>query len=494
MSALDEQAGSDVLRSIDRGIDQLRGDMRTTDEAVQSASQQLLRLAEAELSSYKRLAEIRLEQLTRGGVVTSLDAVSQRVRDILAQRETALAELTKQVAAAEQRLAALETERDQQRTRVAAASAQLDEREAAVQSRLASDAAYQAQLEKARAADATADEAEQKTERAEKDRTEKGTPYEADPLFMYLWKRGYGTSEYSANFVARLLDRRVARLCRYDKARPNYWMLQEIPVRLRAHAERVRAAATHEFEALKTLEHEAAEQDGVPPLEQALEKERAAQKSIDESIESLEKSHADLLKQRSAFASGEDAQMQEALSALAGELRGAGVEALRRAAAATENEEDDRLVARIVEYEHARARLEDALRQNKAIHARNIERVQTLEDVRRKFKQADYDDMRSVFANHALLALAIANFLRGMASGDDLWSAIRTHQRFRRVASYPDFGSGGFPGRIGTWRTPGSMGGWNLPRAPRGGGFGGGGFKTGGGFGGGGRFKTGGGF
>jgi hypothetical protein len=491
---MEEQAGRDVLRALDHGIDGLREDMQATDEAVQSSSQQLLRLAEAELSSYKRLAELRLEQVTRGGVVSSLDAVSQQVRELLQQREAALAELTRRVAETQQRQALLEQAREQQRARVEVASAKLDEREAAVQARLEADERYRAQLDKAHQADATADEAEQKTESAEKDRAEKGAPYETDPLFMYLWRRKYGTSGYSANFLARLLDRRVARLCSYDKARPNYWMLQEIPVRLRAHAERVRAAATHEFETLKAIEREAADRDGVPALEEALEKERGAQKEQDESIESLEKSVAEFLKQRSAFASGEDPQMQQALSALTTELRGEGLEALRQQAAATPNEEDDRLVARIVEYEHARTRLEEALRQNKTIHERNIARVRELEDVRRKFKQHDYDDMRSVFTNNALLTLAIANFLRGMVSGDDLWSALRSYQRFRRVASYPDFGSGGFPGRAGTWRMPGSMGGWNFPKGPRRGGFGGGGFKTGGGFGGGGGFKTGGGF
>ena len=68
------------------------------------------------------------------------------------------------------------------------------------------------------------------------DKRVKGEPYENDKLFMYLWRRGFGTSEYSANPFTRMLDRWVARKCRYDKARPNYWMLNEIPKRLEAHA------------------------------------------------------------------------------------------------------------------------------------------------------------------------------------------------------------------------------------------------------------------
>src|SRR5690606_16701311 len=129
------------------------------------------------------------------------------------------------------RLAALEAQRDEQRGRVEVAAEVLDDREGDVQERLASDEAYRAQLERAERADAIADEAERKTADAEQDRATKGAPYEADALFMYLWRRGYGTPAYSASPLARLLDRWVARRVRYDGARQNYWMLQEIPVR-----------------------------------------------------------------------------------------------------------------------------------------------------------------------------------------------------------------------------------------------------------------------
>lgn len=494
MTAVDEKTGSEILRSLDEGIGRLRADMRTADEAVQSSSVQLLKLGEAELSAYKRLAELRLEQLTRGGVITSLDATTQRVRDLLAQRDEKLAELARRMTEAQQQLTALEEQREQQRTHVESAAGRLDEQEAAVQARLQADADYGRQLEEARGAEATADEAERKTATAEQDRAEKGAPYEADPLFMYLWKRRYGTSEYSANPITRLVDRYVARRCNYAEARPNYWMLQEIPRRLREHAGRVRSAASEQFEKLQAIERQAAEHDGVPALEKALEKERSTLAELDESIEAGEKGLAAQHDARSAYASGEDSETLQALEALTAELRGEGLEALRQRAASTVDDEDDRLVARIYEYEHARGRLEDALQRSKTVQARHAARVRELADVRHRFKRHDYDDMHSVFTNAALLTLAISDFQRGLVSGDDLWSALRSYQRFRRRAAYPDFGSGGFPGRVGPWRVPRSLGrGWNFPGPPRGGGFGGGGFKTGGGFGGGG-FKSGGGF
>lgn len=84
--------------------------------------------------------------------------------------------------------------------------------------------------------------AEKKAEQAERDLAEKRVPYEADPLFMYLWNRGFGTGAYRANSLVRYFDRKVARLVGYHGARANYATLLELPVRLREHAARLRTA------------------------------------------------------------------------------------------------------------------------------------------------------------------------------------------------------------------------------------------------------------
>ena len=84
--------------------------------------------------------------------------------------------------------------------------------------------------------------AEAKAVQAEADREEKRRPYEADPLFMYLWRRRYGTRDYRASNLVRYFDRKVAHLIGFETARINYAMLMELPDRLREHAERLRAS------------------------------------------------------------------------------------------------------------------------------------------------------------------------------------------------------------------------------------------------------------
>ena len=85
--------------------------------------------------------------------------------------------------------------------------------------------------------------AEAKAARAEADRDEKRRPYESDPLFMYLWRRRFGTRDYEASNLVRYFDRKVAHLIGYEAARVNYAMLLELPDRLREHAERLKQEA-----------------------------------------------------------------------------------------------------------------------------------------------------------------------------------------------------------------------------------------------------------
>ncbi|MFK7913143.1 MAG: hypothetical protein AB8B93_04450 [Pseudomonadales bacterium] len=65
--------------------------------------------------------------------------------------------------------------------------------------------------------------------------------YESDELFMYLWRRGWNTSEYQGTALGRLVDGWIAGFCGFEKARAAYWMLNEIPERLRSRIDALEA-------------------------------------------------------------------------------------------------------------------------------------------------------------------------------------------------------------------------------------------------------------
>lgn len=498
-------SGKKVLGELDHGLSTLRNELRSMDSEIADSGRTLRELGDAKLTLYRRLAEHHLAQVERGDVIRGLDSLSHRIRDLLDRREREHRALLGELGEVEAKLTALETRREGQRERAEAAAAALDAREAEVQERLENDPAYQEQLRLAHESDVVADQAEAKTQDAVNDQKTKGEPYEADKLFMYLWGRGYGTSAYAANPVTRFLDRWVAKLCGYDKARPNYWMLNEIPRRLRAHAEHERARSDAEFEKLEQLEFAAAEEMGVTGLQQALDAAETALAEIDESVASVEERIAALGDLRSRFTAGDDELMTTALDELAGEMESDGINALRRQASLTPEPDDDRIVRDIVDVDERLDQLDQAVHDRKKVYARHMDKARELESLRRKFKRLGYDDMRSEFTDAAAVTGALAQFLQGLLDDEDLWRLLARSRKLKKLRADPTFGTGGFPHRPGTWRWPrpgtpfpgpsfpgtGSP----FPRMPRprrggfgipsGGGFrkpGGGGFSTGGGF------------
>lgn len=465
------QSGRQTLTSIDQAVQRAQQEIQQIDEQVQATSNALIELQKQQTERFKKLAELRMDQIVSGGLVEGLDAAHRRVGELLEARTQALGELDRQARELEAATEQLERRRVDAAGDVDKAAETLDTAEAGVQQRLQQNAAYQKQLEKTRAAERIAAQAEAKTEEAQQTRVETGKPYENDRLFLYLWQRGYGTSRYSANALTRFLDDWVARLCDYHDARPNYAMLLEIPERLRKHADSARADADREFEALKSIEENAAETDGVGPLREALGHAEHELAEIDDEIEQSEAQRAALLERRARFSVGEDEHFREAVQTLSDAFERENLSALFQYAAATPTAEDDVLVQELAAGREQTDALNEALEEHKRMQRRHLDRVKELEDVRHRFKRERYDSAYSSFGNGALVATILGQFLQGLASRDDLWRTIQRTQRHHRVESRPDFGSGGFGRRNGTWRTP-------FPGGARGGG----GFRTGGSF------------
>ncbi len=481
------RSGRETLGTIDHGLQSAQRELDRLDRALQSASSEITENRRLQARSLRELAALRLGALATG-TVTALDSADQRAQDALRERSRALAELDTATNQAQAQLQKLEASRNAIHARVDEAAQELAELEAQVQAELDTDANYQAQLQLAREADATAAAAEEKTELSQADSDNKGKPYESDPLFMYLWRRHYGTSEYRANPLARMLDAWVARLVGYRDARANYWTLLEIPQRLVQHAQRLRDHAAAQVDALKALETAAAEQIGVTAAQGELAAREAEQDATDEKIEQLEADIAQLQKRRADFAAGEDEYTQRGLTVLAEAMQQRQLRELQSLAFATPNRQDDALVDELESLRRRDRQLKDELTERRRVYDAHLHRVKELQDVRSKFKRHRYDDLRSVFNDNGMIEQMLAEFLRGTMRGGGLWDVIRRQQRYRDVGgAWPDFGSGGMRRRrqSGPWHWPGGRGGGF--RMPRGGGSRSrsrprGGFRTGGGF------------
>ena len=489
-------SGQELLATIERMLDGTRRERAKLDVELEGSSAELARVRQAELGVLSVLARLRLREIESGELVEALDETGRQVTELLGQRAGAQARVEAEIEAAEAALAEAQGERKARSDAVDAAEKALDAAEAEAQKRLAEDEKYRAQLDKARASDGVADLAEEKAQAARNDRIEKGKPYEADPLFTYLWARGFGTSQYRAGALTRLLDAYVARVCDYEPLRRDYWMLSELPARFDEHSTRMRALADEDVTAVQTLEQKAAEAAGVPKRADALAESQKELAEADLKIEERDAGLDALVEKRASFASGEDELSRRCTALLSDTFRGEKMKTLRDRANRTATADDDKAVDELTAVRAEIPRLEDEVTRYKGLHETHRDRTAKLEEIRKRFKEHRYDAVTSEFVNSALITTLLAQLLGGQLGVPDIWDAIAKQQRFRKLAADPLFGSGRFPRVPGPWHMPGGFpksGGWGKGGFGKGGGFGGGGFRTGGGFGGGG-FRTRGGF
>ena len=491
-------SGNDVLKLIERTLTDTRGEIGNIDVRLARATAELERLKQAEIGCLSVLAKMRLREIEGAEVSAQLDATGESVRALLAERELAQVDNEAEIARAEARREELERERAVQHDAVDAAEQALDDAKAQAQRALAADENHRAALAAAEASDRVADFAEAKAKGAHEDRVEKGKPYEADPLFSYLWTRGFGTPAYVGMGLSRALDRWVARVANFEPLRRDYWMLTELPARFDEHATRMRLKADADLGAVQAIEQAAAEAAGVPQREEELAKAAEALAAIDARIEEHETAIDELIEKRAAFASGDDDISRRCNEILRDALRGETMRSLRERASATPTPDDDAAVDQLTEVRANLPRVEEDAQRYRALHETQRERALKLDEIRKRFKESRYDAVSSEFVNGALIATLLTQLLAGALGVGDTWDGLKKQHRNRPMHSDPRFGSGRFPRGGNPWGGGWGGGGFGGGRGGgfgggRGGGFGGGGFRGGGGFGGGG-FKTGGGF
>ena len=485
-------SGLQTLRQLDQGLGSVRGDINRIDSELNHVSEAMHENRRQQAQSLKQLAKIRLDEIAQGSFLGELDAADQRALSLLEERNRAYQKLESNIDSATEALELLEKDREAALETVNTRAQAIIDSEHKIQTELENDNAYQEQLQEARKIDSIADQAEEKATLAEKDRQEKGVPYENNNLFMYLWKRKYGTPDYEAGTLTRYLDSWVEGLSDYDDYRVNYWTLLEIPKRLRTHADAARVDSDLALEALEALEITKAEQAGLPGLQDEHAQALQIVDAIDDDIERQEDELNLLLKQRTEFVEARDTYMEQSLQTLSNALSNKSVYELNNAARQTVNNQDNLIVREVAELQDRHDDLEEELRDHRRMHEAKLDRLQQLENVRRQFKNHRYDDMRSGFGNEGLITSMFSQFLNGLIGSGELWRVLQRHQRHRDVGAWPDFGSGGLGSprrRRSPWHLPSGRGrsGGSIFRLPKSGGFnsrggGGGGFRTGGGF------------
>ncbi len=456
--------GRDALSSIEQAISQVRADERRLEDALRSATDEAARLRREETEGFRALARIKLDVMTRDQVIGTLDATERQALAMIEAHQHATQDLTRRRDEAQAVLDSAEAAKHDADQALADALQALDQQRHRTADRVKATSDWQAAKAAVEAATKIAANADEKASLAEADLAAKRQPYEADPLFMYLWARRHGQAEDTSGSLVRFLDRRIARLVGYRDARANYAMLQEIPTRLREHAQGkqqdIAAAQAH----VATLERAALIADGVEALEAKVEHAEAAVRSGESGILKIT---ADLqaieAERQKTFGSGDDSAYGGAVSLLADGLAHDDLRQLYEEARRTPTSADDTVITTITTaraaYEKADGEIVRIRTSIRDIASRRWE----LESTRDRARSQGYEDPRGTFDDNNEVLNVIGTILGGVLRSGILDRALSNNHRSPGGSSWPgswggDRSSGSRDDRgSGGWRTGGSF-------------------------------------
>jgi hypothetical protein len=456
--------GMDQLSIINQHISTTRTALDSLHQRKEAANQLLLQLRSQMTDAYRKLARFRMDELEADRVVTHLDETDRAVLKLLNRRTQAMQSLEPAIAQSAAQITSLSSGREQAILKRDVLIKQMDDHAADIQAQLSGQESYQSLTKLVTEEAAKAERADNKATQAEEDQAEKGKSYREDPLFMYLWKRRYLTPDYVGSGLTRALDGWVAKLVDYADARGNYYMLTELPVRLRAHANRQQAIFDEAEQKQRRMEADALNDDEMRFAKEALAKAQKTLDDIEQGIEEEEAKHASLLEERSRFSSGTDDISRQVIELQISEIRDDSLADLYMQAKMTPKPDDDVIVSRIRDLQQEEKKVETEIDELLAQERQHQQSHQELEKLRRQYRRRGYDSGYSSFPSGFDMAALLAMLMSGRSSGRDTWERIGREQQFRRPRTPRGFG-GGFGGGFGS-----------------GGGVGGGGFRTGGGF------------
>lgn len=501
--------GRDTLQRLDMMIAETRQSLADAISNNDAADTRRAEVREEQVEAYRALARLRIDLLTGNPETDKIDDIHRKAEQLIQQQDNFVEQTADDLAATAQTIENLEAQRMALAGDLDRAIEAYEVRVNEIEAELSETSAYKTLLKAAEESASVVSRAEQKLSLAREDRREKGAPYQADSLFMYLWERKFRTPEYKAGSLTRMLDGWVAGLCGYDKARANYARLTELPERLAEHVEQVTEAHGEAVDALEAAEAEALAKGGADDLRAASDRLRSELDALEPKIEAAETDHLKTAERHDSALENGTGPAQQARQVLEEGLKSMSFPDLRVLAAETLELEDDRIVDALVKLRAEEMSLELEAERNFRLPQRRRSDLETIERLRRRFKR---DRLDSPFATFK--ASTVDSILRELMRGDmDADRALRNLSRAVRRnnrKTYRGFGGRkrrdtlGLPdiledvvwevakeaGRAGRYGgSPWSSGRTrrrapprSFPKKRRGGRSKGGGFRTGGGF------------
>jgi chromosome segregation ATPase len=417
--------GKNILSKIDGEAQSIRARITKLDEKTSEVKQTLETLHHQKTKIYFDLAKIHLPDVIHGREQSNLPHYTeQEIDSLMRARQNSLSILKNELHENQEHQKQIETERSAYLEALEQFDETIQAAEDTALKELGQEPQYQTMVQEIDTLESQIERIEGKLTVAQEDCEQKAIPYHADPLFMYLWKRGYGTNEYKAGVLSRTLDQWVSRVSDFEKARRNYYMLNKIPKKLEDFKTSLESDLLDTEQKIENLQNQKYKGKGIIDLQNRYDEQKTELEKIDASLKQFEEQHENILQEKQSFLNGNDEYYIEAIDVLKRIYKSTNLKTLRRNALMTSTHKDDALIRDLHDterdIEHHEEQIDAFL---KTIKEEN-RKLHQVQNVRRTFKNKNYDSNRVIFNNSNTFTILLGQFITGILTNTHFWSAV----------------------------------------------------------------------
>jgi len=422
--------GQVILKQLQATVNQVRGEALRMASHGEALDKQVEEFVQRRGDALSKLAQHYLPDLEEKSIDKTYREIREDLEKVSQRRSARGRQLTDQHEKLVKAEAEVEVEIEELTKQLTSMVEKREELEHLLAEKLKADESFVQLSEHVKQTQILLDRNEERSEEIASEAKEKLPAYDDSEYFQYLYKRGFGTPEYKSRGITKSMDRFVAKLIGYSKAKSSYDFLRATPEMIRLEVDHRREELDEVVKEIDIIEQRYMKEIG---LDVVLREGRRLGKARDAAITNLEQLQEDVAKatdELAAIAKSEGPFYDEAIERFSRYLGSLNTSLLDQRARKTPEYEDDEIVAEMTWLREESDKLKEQRRDLTDRYGELCQRANGIDYVVRRFHQAEFDSPRSVFPRSFSLDESIALFLEGTLIRESLWAKISRHQSF----------------------------------------------------------------
>lgn len=422
--------GNDVHRQLIQAHSETQHELEMVRGEIAAAGAELEQLSSTRGDSLLQLAQHYLPELSAEAVARTLPDIRVWVRELLQRMQAHVERLDSDIRE-------LDRQRQQGEAELAEVTAELDRAEdhqeqiaRQVSEKLTSDPEFSTLSNQAGQAEAALQRSEANLAEIEQDSLRKLPGYENSALFMYLWKRKFGTPEYASRGITRSTDQWLARYIGYRDAHKGYEFLKTTPGHMRGLIAEDRQALGVVMDELERRRDAVAEELGLPAILEEIKGLTARRAEQVERLAVLDQQSQEVQAERTRIGDTRGQYYQEAIKQFHHLLDRAEHRELAERARSTPSVEDDRIVTRLEGLTDEMQQASVQVRQRQEVVANLTRHLQSIGMLINRYRSAGFDSSRAQFNVHLDVLSDLRAVRDGQGDYEEVWQRLRKSQRW----------------------------------------------------------------